>query len=74
MSNPWETALTLPFALNHMTAPRLSFGAFLDLAAALGCVGVEFRNDLGRPLYEGADPAAVKAAAAAKGLRILAPR
>lgn len=64
--------MTLPFALNHMTAPRLSYGSFLDLAASLGCVGVEFRNDLGRPLYEGAAPAAVKAAAAAKGLRILA--
>ncbi|MBI1219904.1 MAG: TIM barrel protein [Rhodobacteraceae bacterium] len=62
----------LPFALNHMTAPRMPYAAFLDLAAALGCVGVEFRNDLGRPLYEGADPQEVAAAAAARGLRILA--
>lgn len=64
--------MALPFALNHMTAPRLGYEAFLDLAAGLGCVGVEFRNDLGRPLYEGAAPAAVKAAAAARGLRLLA--
>ena len=36
----------LPFALNHMTAPKLGWEPFLDLAKALGCVGVEFRNDL----------------------------
>lgn len=64
--------MQLAFALNHMAAPRLGFAAFLDLAAGLGCVGVEFRNDLGRPLYEGAEPAAVKAAARARGLRLLA--
>jgi len=60
------------FALNHMAAPRLDAVAFLDLAAALGCIGVEFRNDLGRPLFDGRDPAAVREAAAARGLRILA--
>ena len=61
-----------PFALNHMTAPSLSWRAFLDLAADLGCVGVEFRNDFKTPLFEGAEPAEVGAAAAAKGLRLLA--
>ena len=30
----------LPFALNHMTAPRLSWEAFLDLAKGLGCAGL----------------------------------
>ncbi len=64
--------MSLPFALNHMTAPRLGTEAFLDLAAGLGCVGVEFRNDLGRPLFDGADPAVVKAQVAARGLRFLA--
>ncbi len=47
-------------ALNQMTTPHLSFAAFLDLARALGCVGVEARNDmdaLGRPLFDGMDPA-----------------
>ena len=34
------------FALNHMTAPGLDCRSFLDLAASLGCVGVELRNDL----------------------------
>ncbi len=62
----------LPFALNHMTTPRLGWEAFLDLAAALGCVGVEFRNDFGTPLFDGADPAVVGAATRAKGLRFLA--
>ena len=34
------------FALNHMVAPRLGVEAFFALAAALGCEGVEIRNDL----------------------------
>ena len=62
----------LPFALNHMTAPNLDWDAFLDLAQGLGCVGVEFRNDLPGALFGGADPARVKAAVAARGLRFLA--
>ncbi|MGL5010703.1 MAG: TIM barrel protein [Paracoccaceae bacterium] len=63
---------TLPFALNHMTAPRLDWRAFADLAAALGCVGVEYRNDLPGALFGGDDPAVVGAAVRAKGLRFLA--
>lgn len=62
----------LPFALNHMTTPKLGWLAFLDLAQSLGCVGVEFRNDFQTPLFDGADPAEVGAAAKARGLRILA--
>ena len=62
----------LPFALNHMTAPRLGWEAFLGLAADLGCMGVEYRNDLPGPLFGGADPAVVGAAVRAKGLRFLA--
>jgi 2-keto-myo-inositol isomerase len=64
--------MTLPFALNHMTTPRLGWQAFLDLAEGLGCVGVEFRNDFAGPLFDGTDPAAVGAATKAKGLRFLA--
>jgi 2-keto-myo-inositol isomerase len=64
--------VTLSFALNHMTAPNLAWEGFLDLAKDLGCIGVEFRNDLKTPLFGGADPAAVKAAVAARGLRFLA--
>jgi 2-keto-myo-inositol isomerase len=62
----------LPFALNHMTAPDLGWEAFADLARDLGCVGVEYRNDLGRPLFGGTDPAAVGAAVKARGLRFMA--
>lgn len=43
----------MQLALNQMTVPNLEFEAFLDLAAQLDCVGVEARNDLGRPLYDG---------------------
>lgn len=62
----------LPFALNHMTAPKLGWEAFADLAAGLGCIGVEYRNDLSGPLFGGADPAAVGAAIKERGLRFLA--
>jgi 2-keto-myo-inositol isomerase len=62
----------LPFALNHMTAPKLGWEAFADLAAGLGCVGVEYRNDLQGPLFGGADPVAVGEAVKARGLRFLA--
>jgi 2-keto-myo-inositol isomerase len=62
----------LPFALNHMTAPGLGWQAFADLARDLGCIGVEFRNDLAGPLFQGADPASVGAVVRARGLRFLA--
>lgn len=61
----------LPFVLNHITAPRLGWMDFLALAQRLGCIGVEFRNDLGRPLFDGDAPEAVADAALAKGLRIV---
>ena len=62
----------MQFALNHMAVPRLGALAFLDAAKALGCVGVEFRNDLARPLFDGLAPEAIREAAASRGLRILA--
>ncbi|WP_342235505.1 TIM barrel protein [Inquilinus sp. OTU3971] len=34
-------------ALNHMVVPALDVPRFFDLAAGLGCRGVEIRNDLG---------------------------
>ncbi|NUB46277.1 TIM barrel protein [Fertoebacter nigrum] len=61
-----------PFALNHMAAPRLGWEAFLDLSARLGCMGVEFRNDLPGALFQGADPSVVGVACRARGLRFLA--
>ena len=62
----------LPFALNHMTAPKLGWEEFADLAAGLGCIGVEYRNDLNSPLFGGVDAASVGAAIKARGLRFLA--
>ncbi|MCP3968997.1 MAG: TIM barrel protein [Rhodobacteraceae bacterium] len=62
----------LPRALNHMAVPGLRWDAFLDLARQLGCAGVEFRDDLNGPLFDGDDPEKVKAAASARDLRILA--
>ncbi|WP_172330090.1 TIM barrel protein [Mangrovicoccus sp. HB161399] len=59
-------------ALNHMAAPGLDWVHFLDLAAQLGCTGVEFRNDLDGELFGGSAPGDVAALAAARGLRILA--
>lgn len=64
------TAL-LPIALNHMTVPGLRYDAFLDLAKKLGCIGVELRNDLPGPLFDGDSPEAVAAKARDLGLRIV---
>lgn len=61
----------LPFALNQMTVPACDFRALFRLARALGCVGAEIRNDLGRGLFDGAGADEVRAAAAAEGLRIV---
>ena len=58
--------------LNHMTLPTMSVEAVFGLAAKLDCVGVEFRNDLGRPLFDSMAPEAVKYLAEAHGQRVLA--
>ncbi len=62
----------ISFALNHMTVARLNYVELLDMAAALGCVGVEVRNDLPQALFDGMAPEAAGALARTKGLRILA--
>jgi 2-keto-myo-inositol isomerase len=62
----------LPIGLNHMTVPTLPAVAVLDLAKQLGCVGVEFRNDLEGQLFDRADPQFIRDVARARGLRILA--
>ncbi|MET3597896.1 2-keto-myo-inositol isomerase [Mesorhizobium shonense] len=67
----------LKFAMNHMAAPRLDCRAFLDLAASLGCVGVELRNDLAdkqltnASFFNGEAPAEIGNYARSKGLRLL---
>lgn len=60
----------LPIGLNHMTVPRASARKLLDVAATLGCTGVELRNDLGRPIFEGEPATRFGDAAAEKGIEI----
>ncbi|QYK42153.1 MAG: TIM barrel protein [Paracoccaceae bacterium] len=60
------------FALNHMTVAPQGFAATIDLAAALGCVGVELRNDLPQPLFDGMSPATAGAMLRERRLRLLA--
>ncbi len=62
----------IQFALNHMTVAPLSFRDTVALARDLGCVGVELRNDLGRPLFDGMAPADAGAFVRDAGLRFLA--
>ncbi len=62
----------LPIGLNHMTVPHLSAYDLLELAASLGCAGVELRNDLGKPLFDGEDALQFGAKAKQAGLRIFA--
>jgi 2-keto-myo-inositol isomerase len=72
-----DSRTKLSFALNHMAAPQLDCRSFLDLAASLGCAGVELRNDLAdkklsdAAFFDGREPAAIGAYARAKGLRLL---
>jgi len=46
----------LSFALNHMTVPTLTLAQVRDLARSLGLNGLELRNDLDQPLFDGQDP------------------
>lgn len=62
----------LPTALNHMTVARATYAGLLDIAARLGCTGVEVRNDLPQPLFDGLSPEAAGEMARARGLRLLA--
>jgi 2-keto-myo-inositol isomerase len=65
-----RTIAKMRLALNHVTVPSLDWRAVLDLAGSLGCAGVEFRTDLGRPLFEGTAPETVANAAAQAGLSL----
>ncbi len=58
------------FAINHITAPKLSLEAFFEAARSLGLSEVEIRNDL-PDIVNTTDPAAVKAAAARAGVTII---
>jgi 2-keto-myo-inositol isomerase len=58
-------------ALNQRTAPYLPYEAFLDLAVETGCIGVEPRTDLDRPLFDGIPAAEAGKLARQKGLRLI---
>ncbi len=59
------------FGLNQMTMPDTPFDAFVETAARLGCVGVEMRNDLGRPVFDGLSAREAGRKVRAHGLRLL---
>lgn len=59
------------WALNQITAPNLSYADFLDLSVALGCQGVEVRNDLKRQLFDGLSPAEAGEMVRERGLRLV---
>ena len=63
---------SLDVAINHMTVARLSFRDLVELATRLGCVGIEVRNDLPQPLFDGMSPAAAGELVRSRGLRLLA--
>jgi 2-keto-myo-inositol isomerase len=59
------------FAINRMSAPRISFADFCSLSQRLGVHAIEIRNDLaGVELLNGAPAKEIGAAAAAHGLVI----
>ena len=62
----------LAIGLNHKTIPCTSTFSVLDAARDMGCVGVELRNDLQSPLFDGQAPAGIRNPAASKGLGVLA--
>lgn len=61
----------IAFALNHMTVRRFDFARLVAAAADLGCVGIEVRNDLGGPLFDGLAPERAGALVRERGLRLL---
>ncbi|MCI5076580.1 MAG: TIM barrel protein [Oricola sp.] len=58
-------------ALNQKTARHLPWLDFLELAQSLNCVGVEARNDLGRPIFDGIALGQAGKMARDRGLRLL---
>ncbi len=61
----------LEFGLNQVTLSEMPFRAFLDTAARLGCVGIEARNDLGRPVFDGMSADEAGKVVQSHGLRLL---
>lgn len=62
----------LNFALNHMSLAKRPYRDLLTIASKLACTGVEVRNDLRMPLFDGLNAAEAGRMAVAAGLRIYA--
>jgi 2-keto-myo-inositol isomerase len=54
-----------------MTVASIGFSEAAAIAAELGCVGIEVRNDLDHPLFDGQSPEAAAAELRSRGLRLL---
>ena len=65
-----ELKRMLTKALNHMTCPSMPHDEFMRKAKEIGCVGVHYRNDLERPLFEGRSPESVAELAQGMGMKI----
>lgn len=61
----------LGFGLNQVTMANASIDEFIESAARLGMVGVELRNDLGRPIFDGRPAESVRQKLRDHGLRLL---
>lgn len=61
----------LGFGLNQVTMANASIDEFIESAARLGMVGVELRNDLGRPIFDGRSAESVSQKLQGHGLRLL---
>ena len=61
----------LDFALNQVTMANAPLRDVLQTAQRLGCVGVELRNDLDRPLFDGLSAMDAGAMVRDHGLRLL---
>ena len=61
----------LGFGLNQATMAHAPIGEFVDVAARLGMVGIELRNDLSRPVFDNLPASRVALMLRDQGLRLL---
>jgi 2-keto-myo-inositol isomerase len=61
----------MQFALNHMSAPRLGYAQFFDLALSLGVNAVEIRNDIPTSLMGNKNAKMIGRLAKDKGITII---
>ncbi|MEP1696703.1 MAG: TIM barrel protein, partial [Paracoccaceae bacterium] len=63
--------MILKWGLNQMTMRNASVIELLNTAKRLGCEGIELRNDLGSPLFDGMSLEQLRDEVKRRGLRIL---